>query len=216
MVGIRREYLTYPKGEKQMALTIDFEKFDKAGLKPVLKKFETAGLPIEDVEATNKAKRESGFLMKTATLIFASGQKLAVKIKAGGGVFQVKLNGKVIPIKSVDDIAKAVDEVVTYVKANEPAFTKQKEKKAGVVNVPKLKAVNTSTAAQIETISATVEQLKSTNENIVAETTAQAGQGEALSSQLVGLETQLKDEKAKTVKLELDINMIQNAQEGAI
>lgn len=199
-----------------MALTIDFEKFDKAGLKPVLKKFETAGLPIEDVEATNKARRESGFLMKTAVLIFASGQKLAVKMKAGGSVFQVKLNGKALPIKAVDDVAQAVDEVIAYVKANEPAFTKQKEKKAGVVNIPKLKAVNTSTAAQIETISTTVEQLKSTNENIMAETTAQAGQVTTLQSQLATLETQLKDEQAKTVKLNLDIDMIQNAQEGAI
>lgn len=199
-----------------MALTIDFEKFDKAGLKPVLKKFETAGIPVEDVEATNKAKRESGFLMKTATLVFASGQKITVKIKAGGGVFQVKLNSKVIPIKSVDDIAKAVDEVITYVKANEPAFAKAKEKNAGIVKIPKLKAVNTSTAAQIDTVTATVAQLKGTNENIMAETTAQAGQVTTLQSQLASLETQLKDEQAKTVKLNLGIDMIQNAQEGAI
>jgi hypothetical protein len=152
--------------------------------------------------------------MKTATFVFASGQKITVKIKAGGGVFQIKLNAKVIPIKAVDDVAKAVDEVITYVKANEPAFAKAKEKNAGIVKIPKIKAVNTSTAAQIETITTTVSQLKGTNENIMAETTAQADQVTTLQSQLAGLETQLKDEQSKTVKLTLDIDMIQNAQEG--
>jgi len=198
-----------------MALTIDFDKFDKAGLKAVIKKFETAGLPVEDIEATNKAKRESGFLIKTATLVFTSGQKLAVKAKAGGGVFQVKLNGKVIPIKAVDDIGKAIDEVVIHVKANEPAFLKQRERQAGIVKVPKLKPVNTSVAAQIETISASVEQLKGTNENIRTETQAQASQATELNTQLTGLESQLKDEKAKTDKLQLDIEMLQNTQGGA-
>jgi len=197
-----------------MSLTIDFDKFDKAGLKPVLKKFETAGMSIEDVEATNKAKRESGFLIKTATLIFSSGQKLMVKAKAGGGIFQVKLNGKVIPIKAVDDIGKAVDEVITHVKANEPAFLKQREKQAGIVKIPKLKPVNTSVAAQIETLSATVEQLKGTNENIRTETTAQSGQATELQTQLSTLETQLKEEKTKTDKLNLEIEMLKNAQGG--
>ena len=198
-----------------MALTIDFDKFDKAGLKPVLKKFEAAGLPVEDVEATNKAKRESGFLLKTATLTFSSGQKLIVRAKAGGGVFQVKLNGKVLPITAVDDFAKALDEVIGKVKANEPAFLKQREKQAGVVKIPKLKPVNTSVAAQIETLSATAEQLKGTNENIRTETAAQTVQGTNLQAQITDLETQLAAEKAKTDKLHLDIEMLQNAQGGA-
>jgi len=197
-----------------MSLTIDFDKFNKAGLKTILKKFETDGLPVDDIEATNKAKRESGFLIKTATLVFSSGQKLMVKAKAGGGIFQVKLNGKVIPIKAVDDIDKAIGEVATHVKANEPAFLKQREKQAGIVKIPKLKPVNTSVAAQIETLSATVEQLKGTNENIRTETTAQMGQASELQTQLSALETQLKDEKAKTDKLNLEIETLKNAQEG--
>lgn len=197
-----------------MSLSITFEKFDKAGLKPVIKKFEALGLTVDDVEATNKAKRESGFLLKTATVIFASGQKLMVKAKAGGGVFQVKLNGRVLPIKAVDDLGKAVEEVTTHVKANEAAFLKQKEKKAGVVRVPKLKPVNTSVAAQIETVSATIEQLKGTNENIKAETETQAAQVTELNTQLSGLETELAAEKDKTNKLTLDIEMLQNAIGG--
>lgn len=194
-----------------MSLTINFEKFDKAGLKPVIKKLEALGLSVDDIEATNKAKRESGFLLKTATILFSSGQKLMVKAKSGGGIFQVKLNGRVLPIKAVDDMEKAVAEVSTHVKANEAAFLKQKEKKAGVVKVPKLKPVNTSVAAQIETVSATIEQLKGTNENIRTETEAQAGQVTELTSQLSALETELMDEKAKTDKLHLEIEMLQNA-----
>lgn len=197
-----------------MAITIDFDKFDKAGLKQVLKKFETEGLPVDDVEATNKSKRESGFLLKTATIIFSSGQKLMIRAKAGGGVFQVKLNGKVMPIKHAEDVPKSLDEVIGYVKKNEPAFLKQKEKKAGVVKVPKLKAVNTSVAAQIETISATVEQIKGTNENIRTETANLTDQTTSLNSQITTVEQQLAAEKEKTNKLTLQIETLKNAQEG--
>ncbi len=81
------------------------------------------------------------------------------------------------------------------------------------MRVPKLKPVNTSVAAQIETVSATIEQLKGTNENIKAEPKP-GGTVTELNTQLSGLETELAAEKDKTDKLTLDIEMLQNAIGG--
>jgi len=192
-----------------MALTINFDKFDKTGLKPVLKKFETAGLAVDDVEATNKPKRESGFLIKTAVMVFASGQKLTVKAKAGGGIFQVKLNSKVLPVKAVDDMDKAIDEVITHVKANEGNYLKQKEKAAARVKVPRIKNVNTSVAAQIDTVTASIEQLRGANENAQTEATAAAENMTQLTGQLSALETELATEKQRTESLQLEIDTLE-------
>ncbi len=196
-----------------MALTINFDKFDKTGLKPVLKKFEKAGLVVDDVEATNKPKRESGFLIKTAVMVFGSGQKLTVKAKAGGGIFQVKLNSKILPIKAVDDMDKAVDEVIIHVKANEGNYLKQKEKAAARIKVPKIKNVNTSVAAQIDTVTASIEQLKGANENARTEIAGVTETVTQLTGQLTGLESELTAEKQKTESLMLEIETL--TQEGA-
>lgn len=142
-------------------IDIDFKRFNEAGLKPVIKKFEQAKLPVKEVVGTNKPKRESGFLTKMVTFVFDSGQKLVVKAKAGGSIYQAKLNGRVLPIKHVDDIDKAVKEVVTHVKHNEKAYLKRKanQLKKQKIKIPKLKPVNTSVKAQIEALSTTKTQL---------------------------------------------------------
>lgn len=132
-------------------IQLDFEKFNKIGLKPILKKIEKEGLTVSDVQGDNKAKRESGFQVKTATLTFESGQKLVLKAKAGGSIYQVRLNNKVLPIKHYDDLDKAILEIIDYVQANEKTYQKQKERQAArqKVTIPKVKPVSTSLADQI-------------------------------------------------------------------
>lgn len=149
-------------------LTIDFEKFNKAGLKQVLDKIEKAGLPIAGVDADNKAKRESGFQIKTAVVNFESGQKLQVKAKAGGSIFQVKLNGKVLAIKHAEDLDKAVQEVIEYAKANEKNYQKQREKQLArqKVTVPKIKTANVSVAEQITQFQTTIDETTAADESL--------------------------------------------------
>lgn len=153
-------------------IKIDFDKFNEAGLKDILKQFEKEDLPVDSVEATNKAKRDMGFLVKSATFIFKSGQKLLLKAKAGGSIFQVKLNSKVMPIKNVDDLDKAVKEVVKYVQNNEEKYLKQKAKRIEDLQKVKVKlptdkkAGSVSVARQIETYQSSLEQLNTSNDAI--------------------------------------------------
>lgn len=193
-------------------LKIDFDKFDKNGLKPILKQFEKAGLSVQDIEATNKAKRDSGFLVKQATLTFASGQKLLVKAKAGGGIFQVRLNGKVLPIKAVDDMQKALDEVIGHVKGNEAAYLKQKERQAARVKVPRLKNVNTSLSAQIDATRDSIAQLQGANENLKTEIASVTRTiDEDLQPKLDDLQAKLQAERAKTESLTAQLEAMQQA-----
>ncbi len=152
---------------------IDFDKFNKVGLKPILEKFEKEGLPVAGVEADNKAKRESGFQVKSATINFESGQKLLVKTKAGGSIFQVKLNNKVLAIKNVDDLDKAIQEVIDYAKENEKNYQKQREKQLArqKVNVPKITPANASVAEQITQYQATLDETRAADEDLSTQVT---------------------------------------------
>ena len=152
-------------------IKIDFDKFNEAGLKGILKQFEKENLPVESVEATNKAKRELGFLVKSATFNFESGQKLLLKAKAGGSIFQVKLNGRVMPVKNADNLEKGVKEVVQYVKKNEGTFLKQRAKRIEAlqkvkIRLPKDKSGSVSVERQIESYTSSLDQLKIANDAI--------------------------------------------------
>ncbi len=149
-------------------ISIDFERFNKAGLKPILDKFEKASLPVAGVEADNKAKRDSGYLVKAATVNFESGQKLLLKAKAGGSIYQVRLNNKVLAIKNYADLDKAIVEVIGYVKENEKNYQKQREKQLArtKVIVPKIKAANSSVAEQITQLQTTINETTAANQEL--------------------------------------------------
>ena len=132
-------------------ISIDFDNFTEKGLKKVITTFEKQSLPVASVDATNRPKRESGFSVKAATLHFESGQKLLLKAKANGSVFQVKLNNKVLPIKNVDDLKKAVSEVIAFVKINEPKFLKQKANREALKEKPLPKLPNPASTSSKKT-----------------------------------------------------------------
>ncbi len=110
-------------------ININFNRVTEQGLKPIINKFGKKGMAIASVEATNSPKRESGFLTKSAIINFETGQKLLIRIKQDGTIFQVKLNGTVLPVKNVDNLDKAIDEVIDHVKSNETRYLKAKQKR---------------------------------------------------------------------------------------
>ena len=112
-----------------MKSMIDFDNFTEKGLKKVLDKFKKKDLPVSDVTANNRGIRKSGYLTKSATITFESGQKLFVAIKADGGVYQVKLNGMVIPVKNYLEEGKAFKDLADRIKRNEAIYLKARAKR---------------------------------------------------------------------------------------
>ena len=112
----------------------DFARFDVEGVKPIKDAFEKAGLTVVDVEASNKAARRSGYQVKQATFFFGDGQRVVMMLKndgdGQGDIYQVKLNSRVVPVKNVDDMDKAVAEIAAMAGANSASFVKAARRKA--------------------------------------------------------------------------------------
>jgi len=96
---------------------------DKAA-KQAARYFSRAGAHVvqQDVPAT--VKRSSGISYREMTLTFADSQKVVLRIKNSGDIFQVLLNGKALPLKNQDDHVKAIAEIVQAMDAGRGKFQK--------------------------------------------------------------------------------------------
>lgn len=134
-------------------MKIGFHKLPMPALQPVVQMFNKADLPVSSATGEEKGKRTNGILTKQAKIQFKSGQVLVLFIKDDGGVFQFRLNGKVLAIKNYRILDEALKEVIELVRLNERAYLKQKEVTAlknHRVTVPKLPTATLTIQVQIE------------------------------------------------------------------
>ena len=191
---------------------LDFEKMTEAGLKPLAKKFEKWGLTVKDIASTNKAKRESGFMIKDATFTFSDGQQMLVRVKQEGTVFQVKLNNKVVPIKNVADINKAVIEMVDYIQSNAKAYENAKiqREKRKKLNVP-VPVVRTTRQERLEKTQAALAEVQGSLENLQKQAADLTAASAEKTNTLTNIEAELKAEQDRTAQLETELKTLQEA-----
>lgn len=111
-----------------MQLLIDYEALAgnaAAALKRLVAMFEKAGLTVVDATSDGRAKRSAGISFREAVLTFADSQKLTLKVKATGDVFQVALNGKASPVSQQDDPTQAVAELASMLDSSRARFQKR-------------------------------------------------------------------------------------------
>lgn len=94
---------------------------DKAA-KQVMKYFARAGAPAVAQNVDPKVKRTSGISYREMTLTFADSQVVTLRIKDPGDIYQVLINGKLVPIKNQDDHVKAVAEIVAMLDSGRTKF----------------------------------------------------------------------------------------------
>ena len=193
-------------------LTFDFEKLTKKTLQPVLKKFQKAGYTVVKVDAPNKAKRESGFLIKNFTLTFEDEQQIRVRVKAGGTIFQVKLNNRVVPIKHVDDMEKAISEIANYLYDNAKAFAKVKAQRERRKLKPPAPSITTTRKEKIEKAKADLEAISQNNADLEKQLAESNSTITDSQTKLEAAERSLAQERAKTASLEAQISQLQKAQ----
>lgn len=190
---------------------ISFDNFNERGLNPLVDELKKHDQNVAAIKATNLPKREDGFQIKSAMLTFESGQKLEIKIKADGSIFQVRLNGKVIPVKNSEDIdepanlKKAVKEVADRIKQNESAYTKQMARRLKKVKDTGPRASTSVTKRLAET----KEALSALQENgkLLDESLAGAkGEVEAKRAELESIRGELDQEiqRGETLRAEID------------
>lgn len=100
---------------------------DKAS-KKLAQLFGRAGAPVVQAAVDSKIKRSSGVSYREMSLIFADGQAITLSVKQSGDVYQVKINGKVQPLKNQDDHVQAVAELVKQLEAGRTKFQKEQAK----------------------------------------------------------------------------------------
>lgn len=99
-----------------MKLLIDYELLATSAeraMRKVTALFTRAGLDIVSVGSNGKTARIAGVSYREVIYSFADSQTLSLRVKATGDVYEVRVNGKVVPIQEQDDPAKAVAELVS-------------------------------------------------------------------------------------------------------
>lgn len=111
-----------------MKLLVDFDTLASnptSAMRRVSQLFVRSGLTIIKVECDGKSRRTAGIEYREVVLSFADSQHLLLRVKATGDVYQVLVNGKLTPVKSQDDPAKAVAELVALMDAGRARFQKR-------------------------------------------------------------------------------------------
>ena len=146
----------------------DLSAKDKAA-KQAARYFSRAGANVVQQDVPTAVKRSSGITYREMTLTFADSQQVVLRIKQSGDIFQVLLNGKVLPIKNQDDHVKAIAEIVQAMDAGRSRFQKllaaaQVRPPAGIrTAAPKMEQVLTE---KRDALKATIAEVRNQIESI--------------------------------------------------
>lgn len=130
--------------------------------------FQRAGLPVLDVASDGKTRRVASISYREVSLSFADSQKLLLRVKATGDVYQLLVNGKVTPVKEQDDPTKAVAELVGILDKGRARFQKRlaamamKPPEGAKTAAPKLRETLVKQIAEVDA------QIESATEELAA------------------------------------------------
>lgn len=180
---------------RQSYVTFDFDNFDESGLAGVKREFEQAGATVIDIEASNRARRQSGYATKMARFHFQDGQTITLRIKGDGDVYQVQLNSRVIPIQAVDNRKAAIEEMARFLTANAPAWRRaqRRRQQRAKVNDADLRARPLPRARRIEQLEGEVTELRETLTELESENRTLTEQYSERQTTISTLEQQLQD-----------------------
>ncbi|NYT68805.1 hypothetical protein [Pusillimonas noertemannii] len=102
----------------------DMSTKDKAA-KQAIKYFARAGANVIAQDVSASPKRSSGVSYREMTLTMSDSQKVVFRIKQSGDIFQVLVNGSVLPIRNQDDHVAAIGEIVKSLDAGRSKFQKK-------------------------------------------------------------------------------------------
>lgn len=93
-----------------------------ASIKEAKKYFKQAGANVTSVDVDATVKKAAGVAYREVHFSFADSQQVSFGVKETGDVFQVKVNGKQVPLRDQHDHAKAVTELVALMDKGRTKF----------------------------------------------------------------------------------------------
>lgn len=108
-------------------LLFSFEDMSPNGkaAKQAVKYFARAGANVISTDVSPSPKRSSGVSYREMTLTMNDSQKVTLRVKQSGDIFQVLLNGSVMPIRSQDDHVTAIGEIAKALDVGRSKFQKK-------------------------------------------------------------------------------------------
>lgn len=145
----------------------DMSAKDKAA-KAVIRYFTKAGAEVIAQDVDTRVKRTSGVSYREMTLTFDDSQQMILRVKQTGDIYQVLLNGKVVPVKNQDNHIKAVEELAAMVQSNRAKFQKALSRVKAEIPKSIKTAAPKLEAALSEKIEATKEAIRIVKEELTA------------------------------------------------
>lgn len=137
---------------------------EKTAPKELLKIFKRAGANIVQ-SAVGKAKRQNSVTFKPVHLTLNDSQTLELRVKDSGDIYQVLLNGKILPLKNQDDEKAAAVEIIKAWQHNANKFQAALARKKAILP----KGVKSTRKKLIETLREEINELDA----LIAEREAQ-------------------------------------------
>lgn len=103
-------------------LLFDFESSRDRALAVITKLFQRAGAHVVSSDVAAAPSKRAGVAFRSVSLTFADGQVVILNVKTTGDVFEVKINGAVVPLKNQDDQGEAVKEIAAWLDKKRAAF----------------------------------------------------------------------------------------------
>lgn len=141
-------------------------------LREVTKLFERAGVQVVNSEVAKSVIKRQGIATRDVTFTFADSQTVTMSVKESGDVFQVKINGGLVPVREQDDHARAIKEIAALLDRRRAAFQKAMAR-AKMPTPPIARASRTSVLAALTTKRDGLKEAIGIAEQELAELTAQ-------------------------------------------
>ena len=184
----------------------DFENLNESGLKSFIKLLKRKGSEVSGVTATNRATTKDGEKTKKATLFFMNGQKAEIQIGSQGDVINVKVNGRVTPVKSETDKDLANSLHDAFVRGQE-SFDKSLAKKMAKLDTdkPNKSPASRSQAARVAEVDELIAKAKADLKTATDRLNELTREGEEMRGDINSLREEIakfkKDIKELTEKL---------------
>lgn len=101
---------------------LNFDQVTELGLKELTTAIGKSGIPVVEVNASNRATKKDNITVKTADLMMEDGQKLTIQINDSGDLSGVKLNSKVLAFQHSNSIADLGLQLSKAVEGNSQKF----------------------------------------------------------------------------------------------
>ncbi len=168
----------------------------------VKKQFESLNLPVSSVDVPQRIKRTAGISYREVSMTFVDSQIVTLRIKKTGDIFEVRLNGKAIPIRNQDDQKKGLKEIAEAVIKNQSAFQRKLARIAVKVPTKGMRStvsVVEQQASKIDELKAAIAEYQKKTEELRVQRDADKAEADRKESALLTLEN-----KANELQVEID------------